>query len=188
MAYKRRAGETAHGARERIARAKGFRSYSEYRRSSAQVRENATRRLAREDASYRANLESATASIRRRASARVRGEHGTTLTSTDMRRQYAHVRAAHRRNGEVDVHVYAVVQVGGIDRRRRDPRRARGRDTGYRTLRFTTTSTDLAADDDGDSGAFADAFADAIDDALDSLYAGSAGGGLAGVASLAVTV
>lgn len=188
MAYRTRPGESQYAARNRIARAKGFGSYREYRTASAQVRERSTRKLAREDARYARTLDSSTASIRKRAAAYVRGAHGSTLTSTDLRRQYAHVRGAHRAaGGDVDVSVYAVVQMGGFDRRRRDPRRHHGRETGYRTLRFTTTSSDLAADDDGDPGAFADAMDEAMDSELEGLYAGYAGSAYS-VAILAVTV
>lgn len=94
------------------------------------------------------------------------------LNSTDLRRQYAHVRAAVRdQGGDVGVSMYAVVTLTGIDRRRRDPRRGKGRDTGYRTVRGFTSSDELETDEGRE--AFVDAFEQWIDDLLESMYGGA---------------
>lgn len=86
MAYKVRAGETQHAARERIAREKGFRSYRAYRQAGARERERATERLAARRPSYR---RSNVAQIRSRARADVRAGGRRILTTRDWRRARA---------------------------------------------------------------------------------------------------
>lgn len=135
MAYKARPGETQHHARERIAREKGFDSYRQYRQQSGQARERATRELAARDPGYARTLRSSTAAIRARARERVATPAGTILTTTSM----ARLRAAVRDHPDVVLPFTIVVTVEGVDRRRRDARRSKGRDTGYRTLRIGIT-------------------------------------------------
>lgn len=179
MAYKTRPGETQHQARERIARAKGFASYRGYRTAGVQRRTAATGALAARDPGYRERAKGALRTIETRRRARgITTPAGTVITTTSPRRLRAAVRDA---TGPVDFTV--TVSLGGIDRRRRDPRRAHGRDTAVRTVRFTVypgeADTDTVAD-------FADWLDDAIDDAIDELYAGSSGN--AAVQSISVVV
>ena len=180
MAYKTRPGESQFQARQRIAREKGFASYRDYRTSSAPVRERSTRALAARRPDY--DVRSATASIRRRASTRFVSAAGETLTSASVRAQYAHVRGADPDGVAV---FQLTVLVGAVDRRRRDARRTRGRDSGYRTLQFTVPIADTDVDDG--LGAFADWLDGAVDDALDALYSGGSGSGWT-IDSMSVTV
>lgn len=140
MAYRRREGETAHQARERIAREKGFRSYRDYRKRSAQERQNATAALVRARgprSSYARGARGADVTIRNRARQRVETTAGTVLTSRDPRRLRPAIAAA---SPDAMVSFRVVVRVEDVDRRRRDPRRRRGRDSGFRNLEWQTAA------------------------------------------------
>jgi hypothetical protein len=170
MAYKTRPGETQHQARERIAREKGFGSYREYRKRSGQERERATRQLAANNPEYARTVRASSAAIRTRAARDERYPGGRVLTTTDYRRLRAAVRDAEPTS--VELHFRVVVFLGGIDRRRKDARRQKGRDTAYRTLRFTAWPDDF---DTSDADGFAGDLDAMIDGALDRLYAGGGG-------------
>lgn len=172
MAYKTRPGESQFQARQRIARAKGFASYSKYRRAPVNDRLGATRRLQTRDAAYARRSKGSENVIRTRSRQRVVTPAGTVLTSTDMRRHRALAREAEAR--DLPVSYTVVVRLPGFDRRRRDKRRRRGRETARRTVRFTIDPGEI---DVSSVGAFTDEWREALIDALESLYAG--GGGFA---------
>lgn len=185
MPYKQRPGESQHQARERVARAKGFDTYSQYRRASAQDRQRATRRLiaeSGESSSYRRGARGADVTIRNRARARSVTAAGEMTTTRDRRRLRAIVADAQARGLSVTARV--VVQVDAFDRRYRDPRRRKGRDTGVRTIK----RLDVSSLDTSSAAAFADDLSDAIADAIDEMYAGAGSSGGWSVETMTVTV
>lgn len=165
MAYRTRPGETQFQARQRIARAKGFGSYRQYRQAGVQAREASTRRLASRDRGYRDRARGVVETIRTRQRARVETGAGVVITSTSMTR----LRAELRDHGAGQVQVRAVVSLGGVDRRRRDPRRRHGRETSFRVVSFTAWADDF---DTSSVDAFTADLEDAITDQLEQMYAG----------------
>lgn len=168
MAYKTRAGETQYQARQRIARAKGFRTYREYRTSSPQARERATEALIRRDEGYGRSARSAARVIRTRARQEVETGAGRVLTtgSVERVRRFIGVQPS---GAELSWRVVVRVRGGEFDRRRRDKRRGRGRETGFRVITWTDRAQVWTADD---REAFGDELDQEIQGELDRLYSG----------------